>query len=603
MAVGLGCKSGDRDRTAAGGEGDACYEDGTCNPGLDCRSGLCVNLSVAADVLQGLDPGSSKDSIDSGDVAESADPGSHTDSGNNTGTQDFSVMVPISPGTFIQGCILGAPWPGCSEETTPFRIVDVPAFEIDKFEVTVGLYGACVDEGVCLPPNQALKYSNCNTLAVEMKDYAVGCISWDQARIYCDWAGKRLCTESEWEKAARGAGRILYPWGAGAPTCEYAVICEKCEESGDESGEEGCGTGGIWPVGSKPLGASPYGVHDMVGNVSEWVEDDYHGSYDGAPMDGRAWIDEPRGSDRVRKGANVHTAPVGLDLGDCFVFARGGDDPEDYWETSLGVRCCRSGVRGRCSAPDVPEGSPCDDGNPCTTGETCSGGYCDNGAPVVCEGDNICGKAVCDTFYGCRVQPIEEMDRKPCPGGKCYEGVCCQTSCAGRECGDDGCGGNCGHCNFGYGEVCTETGTCEREPCGTVCGGVGAPCNENSECRIGMCLTTTWYSMLLGGSGVVPDGMCTVVFCSGDAECEEGASCLSLTTPDMSLCAPTCTKDDDCREGFSCSVEGIQNTDGIETQGCLPDAVITTHFCGNQECDSWEQQHPEACPQDCPMPR
>jgi formylglycine-generating enzyme required for sulfatase activity len=126
----------------------------------------------------------------------------------------------------------------------------------------------------------------------------VNCVSWSQAATFCAWAGGRLPTEAEWEYAARSRGReIEYPWGNQAPTCEYAVIP-------DEGGVFGCGMDRTFPVCSKELGNTDQTLCDMTGNVSEWLQDSYHGSYDCdtapvaaincafggvAPTDGSAW--------------------------------------------------------------------------------------------------------------------------------------------------------------------------------------------------------------------------------------------------------------------------------------------------------------------------
>ena len=118
-------------------------------------------------------------------------------------------------------------------------------------------------------------------------------VDWNQAKAFAVWAGERLPSESEWEYAARSGGKDRkYPWGDEEATCETAVI-----------GGSGCGNNAARPVCSKPKGNTEQGLCDMAGNAWEWVEDWYHGSYDGAPTDGSAW-ESPTGSFRVVRGGS-----------------------------------------------------------------------------------------------------------------------------------------------------------------------------------------------------------------------------------------------------------------------------------------------------------
>ena len=134
----------------------------------------------------------------------------------------------------------------------------------------------------------------CNNLPSDYRSFAMGgrcnwethpinCITWYKARHYCMWSGKRLCSESEWTKAARGADERIYPWGNEEPNC-YRVAMN--------DGMRGCEEGHTWSVGSKIPGI--YGLHDMSGNIWEFVEDDWYINCEGAPSDGSAWVDSPR---------------------------------------------------------------------------------------------------------------------------------------------------------------------------------------------------------------------------------------------------------------------------------------------------------------------
>lgn len=146
----------------------------------------------------------------------------------------------------------------------PVRPVSVAPFWIDRTEVTVAAYHACVQAAACAVPAHAS--ANC-TYDADDPELPVSCVHWADADAYCGWVGKRLPSEREWEYAARGPLAVPYPWGVG-PNCADAVTLIN-----DQSGKS-CGRRPA-RVATHPGGASIFGVQDMSGNVEEWTSDWY----------------------------------------------------------------------------------------------------------------------------------------------------------------------------------------------------------------------------------------------------------------------------------------------------------------------------------------
>ena len=150
----------------------------------------------------------------------------------------------------------------------PQRTVFLPDFWIDRTEVTNARYRECVNAGACAPQAGGNPDYHNNPA---FDNYPVTFVSWDAARTYCQWAGKRLPTEAEWEKAARGTDGRIWPWG-NALKDNLAGPVERANV-GDSTSVD------ITEVGAYPNGASPYGALDMTGNVWEWVNDWYKFAY------------------------------------------------------------------------------------------------------------------------------------------------------------------------------------------------------------------------------------------------------------------------------------------------------------------------------------
>ncbi len=172
-------------------------------------------------------------------------------------TTDGARMVFVPAGEFMMG--------SDKSNEKPEHLVYIDAFWIYQTQVTNTFYRKCIEAGSC--EGSLSRY-------VE-NDYPAVNINWFQANAYCEWAGGRLPTEAEWEKAARGDDGRIYPWGNEEPTCDLANYL------GCVGGRQKDGTmiDGTMPVGSYPEGASPYGALDMAGNVWEWVADRYDQDY------------------------------------------------------------------------------------------------------------------------------------------------------------------------------------------------------------------------------------------------------------------------------------------------------------------------------------
>lgn len=181
---------------------------------------------------------------------------------------DGMSMVYVPAGTFEMGGLDSDE--DAEDDEKPRHSVFVDAFWVDQTEVTIQQYQQCVDAGVC---NQPLKTSSTSRGSYygnpDFINYPVVNVNWYQANQYCIWAGRRLPTEAEWEKAATSAQPgSLYPWG----------MRLDCTLANYFQGATGC-NGDTMPVDQYPNGASLYGVYSMAGNVYEWVSDWYSAEF------------------------------------------------------------------------------------------------------------------------------------------------------------------------------------------------------------------------------------------------------------------------------------------------------------------------------------
>jgi Sulfatase-modifying factor enzyme 1 len=201
------------------------------------------------------------------------------------------------------------------------RSVTIQPFCMDKTEVTVAAYAACVAAGKCTPAAEAQSGlsaatgESCNAKTAGREQHPINCVSWAQANAYCQAVGARLPTDAEWEWAARGGDKATkYPWGDASPGTQV------CWASGKK---ETC------PVGTHPDGDDRWGVHDLAGNVAEWTDSVYkEGQKEVAGSGGKV----------VRGGSY---APAGMAIApgtELASSASSGVDPSDQLWT-VGFRC------------------------------------------------------------------------------------------------------------------------------------------------------------------------------------------------------------------------------------------------------------------------
>jgi formylglycine-generating enzyme required for sulfatase activity len=180
--------------------------------------------------------------------------------GARAGTRVVPDRVRVPAGPFIQGSTRG------EEDERPARTTVLPAFTIDRTEVTREDYARCVGARRCRPaPADRTADAGAGDARQPMAN-----VTWADAQAFCRFAGGRLPSEAEWEKAARGTDGREYPWGS-EPLCDHG-------NWGNYDGEGPCAgrnPGHPVAVGKYPEGASPYGVLDLGGNVWEWVADRY----------------------------------------------------------------------------------------------------------------------------------------------------------------------------------------------------------------------------------------------------------------------------------------------------------------------------------------
>ena len=254
-------------------------------------------------------------------------------------------MVKVPAGTFTMGCADDDA--GCLSFAKPAHDVTFAAdFFIDSTEVTVEQYASCVAEGQFDKDGRLTKDSRTGLVACDRpnldagscnwqgrRDFPVVCVDWNQANRFCKWNGKRLCTEAEWEYAARGTDGRIYPWGNEEPSCEKTNIIDVTPTS-DVAGCDGDLTMFARPDDPETPDKSPFGAWYMAGNAWEWVQDFFHDSYVKAPVDGSEWKLDVGGRKTARGGR-----PDFDKVTDVRVDRRFAEFPPFQADT-LGFRCC-----------------------------------------------------------------------------------------------------------------------------------------------------------------------------------------------------------------------------------------------------------------------
>lgn len=209
----------------------------------------------------------------------------------------------------------------------PVHRVLISALCADRHEVTVADYGACVDQGECvstIPPEPEVDQSNrraakrpprderCNEGHLDREEHPINCVTWEQADAYCRARGKRLPTEAQWERIARGDGHDRFPWGHEPPTADRLNACGQECTQGVPAYAEVDAHPATAPVGRLPGGATSEGVHGLAGNVREWTADGRHDYTSGVFEDPHV---PPTGEERMVRGGSFASADrVELDV-------------------------------------------------------------------------------------------------------------------------------------------------------------------------------------------------------------------------------------------------------------------------------------------------
>jgi formylglycine-generating enzyme required for sulfatase activity len=233
--------------------------------------------------------------------------------------QHGAPMVWVTDGAFTMGSFDGR------ARNQPPHEVYLNAFYVDQFEVTTARYATFLAATEQREPGFVPKLWEQVNLASDGTRPVMG-VNWNAADAYCRWVGKRLLTEAEWEKAARGLDGRRYPWGNGVPAFTLANYGQSISSHTYSDS--------LRSVGSYEAGKSPYGIYDMAGNVSEWVADWYDEKYYATSPKSNPQ-GPARGMEKVLRGGSFVNSSLSMKAA-----ARESTFPTDK-SLYVGIRCAQ----------------------------------------------------------------------------------------------------------------------------------------------------------------------------------------------------------------------------------------------------------------------
>jgi formylglycine-generating enzyme required for sulfatase activity len=256
-----------------------------------------------------------------------------------TSPVDGVTLVCVPAGEFLMGAADNDPL--AEDHEKPQHRVYLDAFWIDRTEVTNANFAKCMADGACRPKVYELSAKTYTPYAIhpDYQDYPAFLYEADVAAAYCKWARRRLPTEAEWEKAARGTDARLYPWGNDLDCTKASYYsCGDTPKRDDPTAPQ-CGNSAhcrTTRVDDYLAGASPYGVLNMAGNVWEWVADWYSPDYyASSPTSNPTGPD--KGEFKVRRGGGSKSLSQ-----DLRVTTRASGSPQHYFDDQMGFRCAAS---------------------------------------------------------------------------------------------------------------------------------------------------------------------------------------------------------------------------------------------------------------------